>query len=243
LAGAEILVIDNDSALIETKMYLADLAGRERIRVLSMPGPFNFSRLCNQAAHEAQGPVLVFLNNDVEIIEANWLEALLAEACQPNIGAVGAKLLYPNGRIQHAGVVVGIDGRAGHFERGLEDGADGYFGHLNVKREVSAVTAACLAVEAKKFFAVGGFDEVNLPIELNDVDLCLRLNERGWRTICTPAARLIHHESASRGATVRPDERYGRQHDYFRGRWAGVIRDDPFFHPALSLDSLQASLG
>jgi O-antigen biosynthesis protein len=243
LAGAEILVVDNDSERDGTKAYLADLARDARFRVLPMPGPFNFSRLCNQAALQARAPVLVFLNNDTEIIDEAWLDILLAYTGHPDVGAVGAKLLYPNGRVQHAGVVVGIDGRAGHFERGIAASDPGYFGRLNRAHQVCAVTAACLAIEAKKFFAVGGFDEINLPVELNDVDLCLRLNERGWKTLFAPAARLIHRESASRGASVRPDQRYGVQHAYFRARWLGVIRDDPAFHPALSLESLHAALG
>jgi GT2 family glycosyltransferase len=243
LAGAEILVVDNDSVRQETKVFLADLARDDRFRVLSMPGRFNFSRLCNQAALQARAPILVFLNNDIEIVHEDWLDELLALAVAPDVGAVGAKLLYPDGRIQHAGVVIGIDGRAGHFERGLDGEACGYFGQLNVLHEVSAVTGACLAIEAKKFFAIGGFDEVNLPVELNDIDLCLRLRERGLKTFCAPAARLIHRESASRGASLRPDQRYGAQHAHFRTRWAGLLRDDPYFHPALSLDSLRVNLG
>jgi O-antigen biosynthesis protein len=243
LAGAEILIVDNNSVREETKTFLADLARDARFRVLPMPGRFNFSRLCNQAALQARAAVLVFLNNDIEIVHEDWLDELLAIAVAPDVGAVGAKLLYPNGRIQHAGVVIGIDGRAGHFERGLDGEACGYFGHLNVLHEVSAVTGACLAIEAKKFFAVGGFDEVNLPVELNDVDLCLRLRDRGLKIFCAPAARLIHRESASRGASLRPDQRYGAQHAHFRTRWAGLLRDDPYFHPALSLDSLRVNLG
>ncbi|WP_158813596.1 glycosyltransferase family 2 protein [Methylocapsa sp. S129] len=243
LGGAEVLVVDNDSARDDTKAYLADLARDARFRILHMPGPFNFSRLCNQGAAAARAPVLVFLNNDTEIIDETWLDILLAFTAHSDVGAVGAKLLYPNGRVQHAGVVLGIDGRAGHFERGIAASDPGYFGRLNMPHPVCAVTAACLAVEAKKFFAVGGFDEVNLPVELNDVDLCLRLNERGWKTLCAPAAQLIHRESASRGASVRPDERYGAQHDYFRARWLAVLRDDPYFHPGLSLDVLHPALG
>ena len=243
LAGAEILVVDNDSARDETRAYLANLAHDKRFRILPMPGPFNFSRLCNQAAAQARAPALVFLNNDTEILNEEWLDELLAWVENPEVGAVGAKLLYPDGRVQHAGVVVGIDGLAGHFECGLGAAEPGYFGRLNTTHEVSAVTAACLAVEAKKFFAVGGFDEVNLPVEFSDIDLCLRLTERGWKTLYAPVAPLIHHESASRGASLRPDVRYREQHAYFRARWLHVIRDDAAFHPALSLDALQASLG
>jgi O-antigen biosynthesis protein len=243
LAGAEIIVVDNGSVRDETKTFLANLAMDDRFRVISTPGAFNFSRLCNEAAAQARASVLVFLNNDIEIVDPGWLDELLAFATRPQIGAVGAKLFYPNGRLQHAGVIVGIDGRAGHFERGLGPDEPGYFGRLNVPHEVSAVTAACLAVEAKKFFAIGGFDEINLPVELNDVDLCLRLVERGWKTVYAPSARLVHRESASRGSNGRLDARYQEQHAYFCTRWSKFIRDDPAFHPALSLDSLRATLG
>jgi GT2 family glycosyltransferase len=241
--SVEILVVDNGSVEARTKAYLAKLAKERNCRVLPLPGPFNYSQLCNSAATKARTPFLVFLNNDVEIVEASWLERLLVFAGRPDIGAVGAKLLYPNGRIQHAGIVVGIDGLAGHFQRGLAASSSGYFGRLRSPHEVSAVTAACLAIESKKFFAVGGFDERNLPVDLCDVDLCQRLTERGWRTVCEPTVRLVHRESATRGANVRLDDRYKAQHDYFRARWSDAIRDDPYFHPALSLDTLSPALG
>lgn len=243
MESAEIVVVDNGSVEAQTKAYLARLAEHTSCRVLSMPGPFNYSRLCNQAASQARAQFLVFLNNDTEVIEASWLERLIALASQSDVGAVGAKLLYPNGRVQHAGVALGIDELAGHFQRGLGASDPGYFGRLGSPHEVSAVTAACLAVEGEKFFAVGGFDEPNLPVDLNDVDLCLRLAERGWKTLCDPTTRLIHHELASRLANIHLDERYKAQHEYFRRRWLEAIRDDPYFHPALSLDTLDAALG
>jgi GT2 family glycosyltransferase len=241
--SAEILLVDNGSVEAETRAYLAKLEEDENFRVLPMPGLFNYSHLCNQAATRARTPFLVFLNNDIEGPEGSWLERLLALASQSDVGAVGAKLLYPNGRVQHAGIVVGIDGLAGHFQRGLAAADPGFFGRLCSPHEVSAVTAACLAVEGKKFFAVGGFDERNLPVDLNDVDLCLRLTERGWRTLCDPTVRLVHRESATRRANVRLDERYKAQHDYFRARWRDKIRDDPYFHPALSADTTDVAFG
>jgi O-antigen biosynthesis protein len=239
----EVIVVDNGSVQSKTQRFLAELARDKRFRVVSRPGPFNFSRLCNDAAAEARASTLVFLNNDTEIIDEHWLEPLLYWAQQKDVGAVGAKLLYPNGRVQHAGVVLGIDGRAGHFERMLEKNHPGYFGRLCVPHEVSAVTAACLAVDKRKFDAVGGFDAVNLAIEFNDIDLCLRLAEQGWKSVCAPESVLIHHESASRGTTARPDEVYRKEHVYFRARWMPRLRDDPYFHPALSLDRLDAALG
>jgi GT2 family glycosyltransferase len=239
----ETLVVDNGSVQEDARRYLGDLALDPDVRIFSRPGPFNFSKLCNDAAKEAKAPILVFLNNDVEALEVDWLEPLLYWARQGDVGAVGAKLLYPSGRVQHAGVTLGVDGRAGHIERLLDGNDPGYFGRLRIAHEVSAVTAACLAVEKSKFAAVGGFDAVNLPVDLNDVDLCLRLAERGWKSICASDSRLVHHEAASRGATLRPDELYRSEHLYFRAKWMFRLRDDPFFHPALSLASLDPSLG
>jgi GT2 family glycosyltransferase len=208
-----------------------------------MPEPFNYSRLCNEAAAKSRARFLVFLNNDTEIVEASWLERLLAFASRPDVGAVGAKLLYPKGRVQHAGVLISVDGLAGHFQCGLAASDPGYFGRLCSPHDVGAVTAAFLPVEDEKFFAVGGFDERNLPVDLNDVDLCLRLTERGWRALCDPTVRVIHQESGARRAKVRLDERYKTQHDYFRVGWRDRIQDDPYFHPALSLDTLSPALG
>ena len=156
---------------------------------------------------------------------------------------MGATLLYPDGAIQHSGVALGVDGMAGHFQRRSAADAAGYFGPAKAPREVGAVTAACLAVEARKFAAIGGFDATNLPVEANDLDLCLRLAERGWKSVIEPRVRLIHRESASRGANPMRDRRYADQIDYFRRRWIHVLRDDRYFHPALSLDSLKPALG
>ena len=244
-AGApfEILVVDNDSAEPRTRAYLDKLAGEPDARVLPEPGRFNYSGLCNRAAKATDAPFLVFMNNDVEVLEDGWLARMLELAARPAVGAVGAKLLYPDGKVQHAGAVLGIDGVAGHFQRRLDRDSPGYFGPSGAPREVGAVTAACLAVEASKFAEVGGFDEVNLPIEANDIDLCLRLAARGWSCVLEPRAVLLHRESASRGVNPYLDPRYARQVGFFRQRWIGALRDDKCFHPALSLDSLDVALG
>jgi GT2 family glycosyltransferase len=243
IQNIEVIIVDNGSVQDDTRRFFAELTNDKRYRVLSRPGRFNFSGLCNDAAAEAKAATLVFLNNDTEVIQEHWLEPLLYWSQQADVGAVGAKLLYPNGHVQHAGVILGVDGRGGHFERMLGKNDPGYFGRLCVPHEVSAVTAACLAVDKHKFDAVGGFDAMNLPIEFNDLDLCLRLSEQGWKSVCAPDAVLIHHESASRGTTARPDEVYREEHRYFRARWMHRLRDDPYFHPALSLDRLDAALG
>ena len=239
----EVIVADNESCEPATHAYFDALKLNARVRVLNSPGPFNFSAICNGAATATSADILVFLNNDIRAIGPDWLQRLVAWAVQPDVGAVGAKLLYENGRVQHAGVVLGLEGRAGHFERNLARDAAGYFGRLLAAHEVSAVTGACLAVERAKFQAVGGFDAQNLPVDLNDVDLCLGLRERGWRTVLEPRAVLVHRESASRGRTVSVQKKYEREIKYFVRRWGAQLRDDPHFHPALSLDSTTAALG
>jgi GT2 family glycosyltransferase len=240
----EVIVVDNDSTEAETRNYLESLLPQDnRFKVLSAPGPFNFSALCNKGALRARGETLIFLNNDIEVISRDWLTHLLHWSRKPDIGAVGAKLVYADNTLQHGGVVLGIDGRAAHFERNLEAAADGFFGRLNVPHELSAVTAACFAVSAAKFQSVNGFDERNLPVDLSDIDLCLRLGERGWRTVLEPRAVLYHHESASRGKKASPEILYPQEITYFKARWLHALRNDPYFHPALSLDWFRPALG
>lgn len=237
------IIVDNGSVEPETKEFFQHLRHDMRFRIIKIPTPFNFSILCNAAAREAKAGTLVFLNNDIECRDSSWLDLMLGWAEQPDIGAVGAKLLYPDGTVQHAGIGIGIFGRAGHFERGGEPLREGYFGRLGVPHEVSAVTGACLAIEKSKFDSIGGFDEINLPIDLNDVDLCLRLNERNWRTLIEPRAILIHHESASRGKAQPAAERYPAESAWFRARWRAEIRNDLYLNPGLSLFNTEAALG
>lgn len=240
--GTEILIIDNDSERAETHAFLAAFATRPHRRVLPVPGPFNFSRLCNAGAKASTGRVLVFLNNDTTTLARDWLRPLQDYAIRPDCGAIGARLLYPSGRVQHAGIAIGIGGYAGHVDLHAEGDAEGQFGRARRDHSLLAVTGACLAVERQKFDAVGGFDEENLPVDLNDVDLCLRLQEQGFRTIFAADCVLIHHESASRGR--KPGSpRYRKEKSYFARRWRALRRADPFFHPALSLMLTRPSLG
>ena len=241
-APFEAVIVDNGSIEDATKAYFAGLAADARFSVLHRPGPFNFARLCNEAAGLSRMPALLLLNNDVEAIEPGWLGELTAWTNDPTVGAVAPKLLYPNRTVQHAGVVLGVEGVAGHFEYGLAADDPGYFGRLNAPYSSSAVTGACLAVRRDKFLAVGGLDEVNLPVELNDIDFCLRLAERGWRSIVDGRLRLIHIESASRGRTCVVEEQYPREWSYFRRRWMHRLRNDPAFSPSLSLESNRAAL-
>ena len=165
--------------------------------------PFNFSSLNNTAARECDAPLLLFLNDDVTVITPGWLTAMVELACRPEVGAVGAKLLYPDGTLQHSGVVIGLFDVCGHAFKGSLDEERQYFDFPTVIRNVSAVTGACMMVPSKRFWEVGGFDEDQLPIAYQDVDLCLKLGQRGHRVLVTPHARLYHHEATSK----RPEDK------------------------------------
>ncbi len=240
----QLVVVDNGEADGRAAAILAGLAAAPDATVLRRPGPFNFSALCNEAAARTDEEVLVFLNDDMEVLSESWLERLVARALEPDVGAVGGKLTYPDGRLQHVGVLAGMGGSAGHFGAPAPGDDPGWAGRNRVLHEVSAVTGACLAVAREKFEAVGGFDAVHLPIELSDIDLCFKLNAHGWQTLIDPAVHLMHEESFSRGgATFRRLSKYGDQRAIFLERWRHVLRDDPVFHPALSLYSWCAALG
>ena len=235
----ELLIVDHDSQDPETLAFLAHLEGKEdRVRILRISGPFNYPAINNRAVREARGEVIVLINNDIDVIGPGWLREMVSHALRPDIGAVGAKLLYQDGQIQHAGVVLGVGshaggpGVAGHFGRGADRRDIGYFGQYTVAREVSAVTGACMALRREVYEAVGGLDESNLPISFNDVDLCLRIREQGWRIVWTPFAELYHLESRSRGADTTPEqiERAAREADYMRARWGHVLDHDPFYN-------------
>jgi GT2 family glycosyltransferase len=238
----DVIVIDNGSTQPETHSLFRSMSRVPGVRIIEAPGTFNFSALCNHAAREARGQVLVFLNDDTEVLCRDWLTHLEEWAMRSDCGPVGAKLLYAKGRVQHAGLVLGLGGYAAHIESGARPDDPGYLRGLQATREVSAVTGACLAVEKDKFYAVGGFDEQRFPVELGDVDLCLRLQSRGWKCVLVAEALLMHRESASRGRSRRHDSRYAAEHRHFRERWGSRLLDDPFFHPALSLDSPRVKL-
>ena len=238
----EILIADNESSDPKTEGFLAEVAQRG-VRVLRLPGPFNFSRINNAAAREAAGEILLFLNNDTSVIDRSWLKEMIRHAMRPGVGAVGARLLYPDGAVQHAGVVLGIGGVAGHVHFGASREDPGYFARLKLTQDISCVTAACMAMPKTVFEMVGGFDE-NLAVAFNDVDLCIRIREAGYRIIWTPHAELYHHESKSRGSDAVPSQesRFRRETNYVRGRWAKQLAADPFFNPNLSLDSIRPEL-
>jgi GT2 family glycosyltransferase len=231
----EVIIVDNDSDDPATLAYLAAL-DRSRYRVIRHRGPFNFSVLNNRAAREAKGRLLCLLNNDIEVLAPDWLARMADQALRPDVGAVGARLLYPDGRIQHAGVVLGVGGGAAHAHRLLRPEEEGYFRRHSLPQFVSAVTAACLVVQAERFAAVGGLDETNFAVAFNDVDLCMRLNARGWQSLYEPRATLIHHESVSRGLDrdAIGAARLAGELAALKAAWGTGDCVDRFHHPELS---------
>ncbi|WP_084498584.1 glycosyltransferase family 2 protein [Sphingobium sp. HDIP04] len=234
----EVIIVDNDSDDPQTLSFL-DALDPARYRVLRHEGAFNYSAINNRAVGEARGRLLCLLNNDIEVIEPTWLETMAAQALRDDVGAVGARLLYPDGRIQHAGVVIGVGNAAGHAHRLLRPDEEGYFHRHTVPQFTSAVTAACLVVSRNRFLAVGGLDEYNFPVAFNDVDLCMRLNKRGWQSLYEPRATLIHHESVSRGFDRDPAgaARFAAELSALQRTWRTAEVIDPFHHPELSRSS------
>lgn len=238
-APREILIVDNQSRDRATRALLQTAASRPDCRVLPFDAPFNFSRINNHAVQAARGELLLFLNDDTEPLAPGWLRELVSWGADPRIGAVGAMLYYPDNTIQHAGIVLGA-GReriAGHAWHRQPRGIPGDKCRAMLVREVAAVTAACMLVRREHFEAVGGFDE-ELAVAFNDVDLCLRLAQRGWRNVWTPHAELLHHESLSRGRETGGGRRraHARECSRMRQRWGEDLLQDPYYHPALSLD-------
>jgi GT2 family glycosyltransferase len=234
----EIIIVDNQSRHEKTRRYFEDVTDDPRVRVVSYDHPFNYSALNNFAARRASGSLLCLLNNDIEVKEGTWLREMVSLAVRPDTGCVGAKLLYPDGRIQHAGVVLGIGGVAGHaFKYGPGDSL-GYFSKLRVAHTVSAVTAACLVVRKKVFEQVGGLDEVGLRVAFNDVDFCIKVRDAGYRNVLTPHAVLVHHESATRGSDNDESrrERFAGEQRVMKQRWGNALKTDPYYSPHLTLE-------
>ena len=233
----EILILDNESVEPETHDYFKSLAADKRVRVLEYTGPFNFSAINNFGASHARGSILGFINNDIEVIESGWLREMVSHAARPNVGAVGARLLYADGTVQHGGVILGIGGVAGHSHKHFWGKEAGYCCRAQVPQYLSAVTAACLLMRRSCFDEIGGFDAENLAVAFNDVDLCLKLREAGYDIVWTPYAELFHLESASRGSDMAPEkaERFTREVMHMRSRWKSVLENDPCYSPNLTL--------
>ncbi|WP_404840878.1 glycosyltransferase [Alkalilimnicola ehrlichii] len=175
----------------------------QRIHILRYDHPFNYSAINNVGAEAAKGNIICLMNNDIEVIGSDWLTEMVAHTCRPEIGCVGAKLLYPNDTIQHAGVITGLWGVAGHAHKHFGRHDSGYYYRAACTQNYSAVTAACLLVRKEVYRQVGGLNEAALPIAFNDVDFCLKVRQAGYRNLWTPHAELYHHESVSRGRTTR----------------------------------------
>jgi len=221
----ELLVADNGSADPGALALLEQLSMAPSTRVLRMPGPFNFSKINNDAARHAKGQVLVLLNDDTDVITPDWLEELVSHAMRDGIGAVGAKLLYPDNSVQHGGVILGVGGIAAHAHRFLPHDAPGHMNLAVSIQAIAAVTGACLAVRREHFEAVGGLDE-SLAVAFNDIDFCLRLRQTGLRNVFTPWAQLYHHESLSRGLDDSDAKRrvYQQEKLLMQERWGGLIK-------------------
>lgn len=239
----ELVIMDNQSSEPETLAYLDELRASGRARVVSYDAPFNFSAIINQGAREAKGEVLCLLNNDTVVISPDWLEEMVGHALREEVGAVGAKLYYGNDRIQHAGVVLGIGGVAGHVYRFALRSAHGNAMRAMLAQDYSAVTGACMVVRRDVFDRAGGFDE-GLPIAYNDIDFCIRVRNAGFRIVWTPHAELYHLESASRGYESTPEkaQRLEREKALMQRRWGDQLTSDPFYNPNLSLDREDVSL-
>jgi len=236
----EILIMDNGSTEKETADLYRELSEKDNIRILHDDGDFNYPRLNNEAVAEAKGEYVLLLNNDTEVITPDWMEELLMYAQRPDVGAVGAKLYYPDHTIQHAGVVIGLGAHrtAGHVHYRVGQENLGYMGRLCYTQNFSAVTGACLMVKKSLYEELNGLD-TRFTVSLNDVDFCLRLREKGLLNVWTPFAELFHYESASRGSDLTGEraERYNRESELFRERWKELLdRGDPYYNVNFSLD-------
>jgi O-antigen biosynthesis protein len=241
-AAADVLVIDNDSSDPETCDFLQNIAD-DHTRVLRVEGPFNFSRLNNMAAHAVTSEYLCLLNNDVEAMDDQWLDEMLGRISEPDVGAVGALLLWPSGVIQHGGVVLGASFAAHHAFNDRVDGDPGPGDMLRIARDCSAVTAACMLTRRDDYLEVGGMDEVNFSVAFNDIDYCLKLRALDRRIVFTSHAKLWHLESASRGRDDQPNRRYRfrRELRMLRQKWSEALLNDPYYNPILSLDPVPYS--
>ncbi|PLR50097.1 hypothetical protein CYR52_11220 [Chimaeribacter arupi] len=233
----EIILVDNGSDDADALAYFAALDQHDNITVLRDDRPFNYSALNNEAVNVARGELVCLLNNDIEVITPDWLDEMVSHAVRPEIGAVGARLWYPNDTLQHGGVILGMGGVAGHVHLGITRDNPGYFGRAWLVQNYSAVTAACLLIRKEIYTAVGGLEEENLTVAFNDVDFCIRVRDAGYRNLWTPFAELYHHESATRGNDLAPEkiERFKREIAYMEQTYQHALTCDPAFNPNFTL--------
>jgi GT2 family glycosyltransferase len=239
----ELIIVDNGSIEAGTFALLNGLKDDPRVRILNVPGAFNYPFLNNIGVREATGTILMLLNNDVEIIDQGWLKEMVSLTMHPEIGVVGAKLLYPNGRLQHGGVATGPYSAIGHLLHASMGDDPGYCGQLALTRALTAVTGACMSLRREVFMEVGGLDEA-LAIAFNDIDLCMRVSDLGYRIVWTPNARLIHREGASRGNDLEGANhvRAATEWAFMRSRWGRLLDRDPYHNPNLLLTTELAPL-
>lgn len=233
-----IKVIDNQSSDPETTNYLDQLEKSGQIDLFHYDKPFNYSEMHNQVIEQLDEELVLLLNNDVSVISGDWLDEMVSLISKFNTAAVGCKLLYPDGTIQHAGVLVGLGGAAGHIGVNHDPADPGYFGRFKLTQNATAVTAACLLIKRDVYKEVGGMNSYRLGVAFNDVDLCLKINEAGYRIAWTPFATLIHHESKSRGHDGDDKRKINRmmgEISYLRERWESELQDDPNYNPNLEI--------
>ncbi|MEW8644976.1 MAG: glycosyltransferase [Candidatus Thiodiazotropha endolucinida] len=232
----EFIIVDNQSDDQATLTYLTELDRQDATKVLHYDHPFNFSAINNFAVEHASGELLCFMNDDIEVISPNWLGEMVSHGVRPEIGAVGARLWYPDDRLQHGGVVLGLGGVAGHAMKYSSKDNKGYMGRSVLIQNYTAVTAACLLLRREVFDAVGGFDSEHLAVAFNDVDLCIRIYQAGYYNLWTPYAELYHHESASRGAEDTPEKqlRFSGEAEYMLEKYGPLLQRDPAYNPNLT---------
>lgn len=240
----EILLVDNQSDDPKALAYFQQLVEQGKIRLIVYDKPFNYSAINNYAVTQAKGELLVLMNNDIEILSDTWLTEMVANLSRSSIGCVGAKLYYPNGKLQHGGVITGLGGVAGHSHKYFPKDHPGYFKRLQVTQNLSAVTAACLGVRKKVFKQVNGLNEIDLTIAFNDVDFCLRVQQAGYRNLWSPYVEMVHHESLSRGQEDTPEKqaRFASEVNYMKKTWGEQLLQDPCYSPWLTLDREDFSL-
>lgn len=235
----EVIIVDNGSTKRETFEIFAHWEKKEsaRFRVIRQDIPFNYSKLNNRAVEQSKGKYVLFLNNDTEVIHGDWLNAMVEQAQRPNIGAVGVKLLYPDNTIQHAGVIAGLGGVAGHSHKNSRIDDYGYFHRISTVANYSAITAACLMCRREVFNLVDGFEE-ELAVAFNDVDFCFKIVEKGYWNIYLPHVVLYHHESKSRGLEDNPEKkrRFQKECEYIKRKWPSLINHDPCYSQHLTRD-------
>lgn len=234
----EFIIVDNGSSDPDALRYLDEIDKYANCRVLRFDGPFNYSAINNFAVEHSDAPLIGLINNDIEVISPDWLAEMVSWAVQPDVGCVGAKLYYENGTLQHAGVIVGLGGVAGHSHKHFPGNHAGYFYRLKILQNLSAVTAACLVVRREIFNEVGGFNEEHLPVSFNDVDFCLKVREAGYLNVWTPFAELYHLESASRGLDALPQhlEQIQSEVAYMKSTWNTGEMEDPYYSVNLTKD-------